>query len=411
MAAARDCRDVWFLLPEGMGVFDAEFRKGALVRAAELGIHRIRLVDEKGAAAAIRAQRDPAVGRLGLACRICDAGVMAEVRKLGIPCVLLGVDEERLWRSQSKEPVSVASVNHTAVGVLAAQYLLGKSRFRSFAFVRAVSRPDWREWSDKRCQGFVLGLRQGGYGSCIRNFSVLGRSPSEEYAVFLAGLREMAKPVALFCCNDRAAQEVSVFCRVGRIRVPEQVAILGVDDELAICQNTPVALSSIRVDRQLLGRRALDRVVALLRGAPAENVTLWSPPLEVVERDSTRSLTFRNRCVARAVRCIDGADVPETSIKRILAACGGVSRSYLERHFKTETGETLHGYMEHAALDWVACRLLETDCSATALAERVGYSSLSYLCTKFRARFGVATQEYRQRHQESKTSIANRPEK
>lgn len=387
--------DKWVVLPGGSDVFDAELRAGALKHAAACGFHNIRFAGESDLLSVVRELLSVAGRRVGVIGHVRTAQLMREVQALGAFCVLMGEDELALWRQSVATPVMTCAVDHRAVGAMAASYLHAKRRFRSFAFVDAPQKVRWRWWTELRHAGFVAGLRASGFADAARRLSVANGDGADRSAEILAELGAMPRPAALFCCNDKVAYEVAMLCRRGCLAVPSEFAILGVDNELSICEHAPVEISSIALDRRSLGARVMARLFRVLEEGRPDDGMLRTLPVQVWERDSTRNVEPEDLCALRALRLIDGQATVRLSMTRIVAA-SGVSRSCLERHFRKVTGRSVHDYLEDAVLSTVVVKLRETELTETRIAEDAGYSSVSYLCVKFRRRFGMTMQAYRE---------------
>ena len=167
-----------------------------------------------------------------------------------------------------------------AVGRLAAEYLLSKARFRSYAFIPTPSRTNW---SEERFSGFAETL--GGKGMS----PVVWQRAAQTLEDFLKSLQ---KPAAVLGATDLEAINVLTACRKLKIDIPSRVAVLGVDDDEMMCEATKPTLSSVRTDDTGLGRRAaevLDSLMSSKRAKPPKKPVLV-PPVGVTERNSTRSV-------------------------------------------------------------------------------------------------------------------------
>ena len=387
-ANGSDGNGKWIVLTDHSDRFSSEFRAGALAYAREIGFPNICLAGDANLLAAVRAV-GPA--RVGVINHVRDAPAMAALRRLGVPCILLGEDEARRWRAETSSRSLACVVDHQAIGRMAAEYYLEQGRFKSHLYVDTAAKPHWSWWSEQRFAGFRAALGQLGAVRAVRRFSLTDGAARR---AFLALARRLPPPVAVFCANDRVAYAVLQLCQEGGLYVPGEIAVLGVDNAQEICEHAPIGLSSIEVDRDALGARAVAWMLNLLAGAASDVEVLRGLPRRVVERNSTRRVSFDDPFVARAAALIAGATDAKLTVAKLVRKVGA-SRSYLERHFKLETGYTLHDYLEGEVLREV-CRLLEaSDKPVTYIAATMGYASPAYLCTKFRRRYGMTMQDYR----------------
>ena len=145
-----------------------------------------------------------------------------------------------------------------AVGRLAAEYLLSKARFRSYAFIPTPSRTNW---SEERFSGFAETL--GGKGMS----PVVWQRAAQTLEDFLKSLQ---KPAAVLGATDLEAIDVISACRRLRIDIPSRVAVLGVDDDEMMCETTKPTLSSVKTDDVMLEPpRSLPRSCRQNPGAPS----------------------------------------------------------------------------------------------------------------------------------------------
>lgn len=396
MGAREESHVGWILLSDSSDRFVSEFRSGVLSYAKEVGVRRIHLADEQALLEILRAAAPGEELNIGYIGAVRDAEVMSALEARKIPCILIGEDVADAWHARFRTPVTSCATDHGAIGRMAAGYLQSQGRYRSYVYIDAASKPRWHSWSDQRYAGFARDLRQRGVVSAVPRLYVMSGNPEVDRSGLVAVLADLPHPVGAFCCNDRVAHEASLFCHGSGLCIPDDVAFLGVDDARDICDHAVVALSSIQVDRPEVGGRALRLMEAMLQGTPARDETLRCMPLRVVERASTQCVGG-DLFVMRAMQVMGREPDVRLPIERIVAE-SGASRSYLERRFKESTGMTLHGYQEEMIMREVQHQLATTNFPVTTIAAAMGYESPAYLCTKFRRRFGMTMQTYRQKN-------------
>lgn len=210
---------------------------------------------------------------------------------------------------------------------------------------------------------------------------------------WLAGL---PRPVGLFACSDLVAGYVSEACRHLGLQVPEQVGILGVDDDEDLCEGSYPALSSIRMPYEMIGRRAAQTLEDMINGAcvPAEPVRL--PPLQVVHRRSTDLAAVSHQPLSRAVAYIRDHAHEGIQVWHV-AERAGLSRRSLERYFQDTFGRSPFQEIRRRQLE-IAKRLLrETDDKLDVVAAGCGLSSAIRLGLEFREKLGTTPGQYRAR--------------
>ncbi|MGN0854286.1 MAG: substrate-binding domain-containing protein [Kiritimatiellia bacterium] len=394
MKVNRIAKKAWILLTDGTNVFDSEVRSGIMQLAQELGFRRIRLVSEDELAAHYLNSSLFRKGLVGIVSHVRLPSIQNAIRKYRIPAVLLGEESVAEWRKAIGGPVTVCSVDNRGIGQLAADYLFEQGRFATYAFadIGFSRHTDW--WSNPRYEAYRDTLAEHGYRHEVPRVSVLVDAPDVNEQAFLKFIRPLARPVAFFCCNDRAARDVINFCAAARLHVPEDVAVLGVDNEEEICTRAPTEISSIKVEHVRLGRTAFRTLVHQLEGEPPRDKIILCPPIRVIERASTRHLTVTNRYVAKAIDFIATAHPATLNANSVIAA-SGVSRSYLAQRFRAETGRTILDAIHIRVMKDVKRELLETEKPVAQIAEELGFSSVSCLCTVFRRLNGLSMSAFR----------------
>jgi len=316
------------------------------------------------------------------ASRIPAVNVLREIHP-GIPCVMS---------------------NNELIGERAADYLHGKG-FRRFGFVGVD-----RFWSHEREQGYRRRVQAMGYEvvRCPVRLKIDGLRPVTATVVhrglqqWLAGL---AKPVALFAGADFLGRALIETCCRGGIAVPEEAAILGVDNDLAICDLTSVPLSSIPQNMRRIGFEAARLLEGLLqrrtgrwrRRKSGRSSILRITPREVVVRRSTDFIAIENPQVAAAMRHISTTDVERLDMKGLLRQVG-VSRQWLDRQFRAAIGSTPSEEIRRQKLAGARSLLLETHLSVQAVAVRCGFTQGENLSRFFKEHIGMSPREFRQQH-------------
>jgi LacI family transcriptional regulator len=280
-----------------------------------------------------------------------------------------------------------------AIGRLAAEHLLGR-QLRRFAFSGYPGEP----WVERRFAGFAAGLRRRGFGVARFRSSREAGSPARwerEQQRLVEGLRALPKPAGLLACSDRHAQRVLDACRRAGIAVPDEVAVLGVDDDEEICRLSDPPLSSVKDDPRRVGfeaARLLDRLMSRPRRPPRKPLLI--PPQGVAERRSTDVTAVEDRAVAEAMRSIrrracEGLSVPD------LLREAHLSRAAFYRRFRAALGRTPHAELLRARLDRAKELLRQTSMTLEEIADRAGFAHPEYLSAAFRREVGTTPGAYR----------------
>ena len=207
----------------------------------------------------------------------CVRPLADAIRTAGIPVV--AIDRPH---SQKEDVADIYVCNDNAlIGRSAAQFFDTLGRFASYGFVPA---PTDCEWSRSRGKAFL--------DACAAKCSYAVLSTAEgDLAEWLAAL---PKPAAVFAAFDTCAADVLEACRQVKLKVPKDVAVLGVDDDALICEHTHPKLSSIKPDaigQGFAAAQALNRALHEHRGSKRRGCTIICPHLRIVERNSTATVT------------------------------------------------------------------------------------------------------------------------
>jgi LacI family transcriptional regulator len=209
----------------------------------------------------------------------------------------------------------------------------------------------------------------------------------------------LPRPTGLFVCNDIRGQQVLNACRSIEIAIPDDLAVIGVDDDDAICPLTDPPLSSVRPDAEQVGYRAAEILHDMMNGKSAPKSIEYVSPKSVVQRLSTQVSAVDDREVARVCRFIrehasEGIDVND------VAEFTSLSRRQLERRFRAELDRTLHEEITAAQLVRVRQLLRETTMTLQQITPLTGYSHKERLSAVFKRETGETCGEYRKRKTE-----------
>lgn len=328
-------------------------------------------------------------------------GIIAHVFREDMIEPLLGLSIPVVNTSNSLAGLALprAGVDDVAIGQAAAEYFIRKG-FKHFAFMgsRGI------EFSARRAEGFAARLAERGIACQSYHGEDVPASRMDRYSIWRGGdedrrvwLGSLPKPAALFVCNDDVAVAVSELCSQARLRVPEDVSILGADDDELLCEFSAPPLSSVRVPSQRIGleaARLLDRLLTR-KSVPAGPVLL--PPSGVSERQSTDLLVISDAEVAGALRFIRehvGDRINVEDVAREVSIC----RSLLERRFRTLLHRSPLEEITRVRIERTQELLAYTDLSMPEIAATAGYRDGKHLHAVFARETGMAPTEYRRQY-------------
>ncbi|WP_315852268.1 AraC family transcriptional regulator [Lignipirellula cremea] len=321
-----------------------------------------------------------------------DTRTIEPLRRLGVPCVDVRC-------SRSFPGIPQVETDDQKVAALAFEHLWDRG-FRRFAFCGF----QFAHYSDARLRFFqklvvAAGCPLSVYetpGRRDATLSSLEESGVIDAAAMSAWLKSLTSPTGLFVCNDIRGQQVLNACRTLDLAVPDDVAVIGVDDDDAVCPLSDPPLTSVRPDAERAGYRAAEILDAMMNGEPAPARVEYIPPTTVVQRMSTQVMAVEDREVARVCRFIrehacDGIDVNDVT------EFTSLSRRQLERRFRTELNRTLHEEITAARLTRVKQLLQETRMTLEQIAPLAGFSHKESLSAVFKRDLGETPGEYRRR--------------
>lgn len=289
-------------------------------------------------------------------------------------------------------PFARVLIDGVRIGRLAAEHLL-QFRGRVFAFVGTQSTLAGR----LELEGFAGRLREAGLGCAVAPEGEFddpyaeGPAARESARRWLTGL---PKPVSLFAGHDALAHRLLEVCREAGLRVPQDVAVLGLLNDQFLCLTSQPPISSIALPLAGLGfeaARVLDDLMSG-RGRPPAPVAL--PPGEVVVRQSTDPGAGAAPELAAALRFIREHAGEPIGVDDI-AAASGVSRSSLERRFRATLGRGPLAELIRVRVERAARLLTESDLSVKEVAAASGFHDTRHLSVTFRAKTGLSPGEYR----------------
>jgi LacI family transcriptional regulator len=310
--------------------------------------------------------------------RIADA-----ISQLSGPLVAIGAlaseDIERLG-------ISTVKTDDKIIAEWAADHLLGKG-ITNFAYcgmrTRALDR-----WIEIRRDSFCQRIAEHGYRCAVftgrryapRRWDLL----QAELQQWLAGL---AKPVGIMACNDSRGRHLLEACRKLGLNVPDDVAVVGVDDDELMCELAIPPLSSIAQAAEEIGYQAAQLLDHFMRGRRRRPTHITVQPTCLVPRQSTDMVAVDDPIVSGALRFIRQHATERIGVPDVVRHLD-VSRSTVETRLKQHLGRTVHDEIQRLRLD-VARRLVTTsDLPLHVIAERSGFSSIHYMSAVFQRELG-----------------------
>lgn len=293
-------------------------------------------------------------------------------------------------------PAKLKSVRNTtflrlgnlAIGEEAARYFASRGAFRSYGF---YSRHAGLYWSDRREQGFLRTIRQGEHTCSSLHDD--GASPSPKAQDWV---RRLPKPAAVFAACDDDALALMETCRAAEIAIPDQLALLGVDNDEFLCSLAKPPLSSIEPDHVGIGHIAAQELTRLLSGRACDGreIELTRSVKRLVERGSSRGVPPAGHLIREALAFIRRNACAGIGPKDV-AEHLGVSRRLMDLRFRQIQKRTVLETILDIRLAEVKRRLERTSEPLGEIARDCGFGSAARLANVFRAHCGKTMLDWR----------------
>jgi LacI family transcriptional regulator len=321
----------------------------------------------------------------GIIARIETEPIASAVRRTKLPTV--DVSAARLVRE-----IPWVETNDQLIAQLAARHLVDRG-FKTLAF---CGEPQFN-WSKWREESFVAFAEEAG----CKHFVFEGKSQHDkdyswnrERTRLKAWVASLPKPLGVMACYDFKGQQILDVCRELGVAVPEQIAVIGVDNDARLCRLCTPPLSSVIPDTHRTGYEAAQLLDSLMRGKPVPTEAILIPPIGIAERQSTDVFALDDPDVVAAMRFIrehacDGITVAD--VLRVVP----LSRRKLEQRFLKLVHRTPYAEISRIRMERAGRLLRETSLPLAEIARRSGFSDPLYLSRAFKKYVGTSPRAYR----------------
>lgn len=311
------------------------------------------------------------------------------VADAALPTVVM---DSRLLYAERLPHASFVTSDSSAIGYAGADFFL-KRGFTHFAYVADAEAWDW---STLRYQAFSERLQQAGH-TCelYGNVSKLERVDwSVDQQRLARWLLELPKPTAILAAHDRRARQVLETCQLAGLEVPSDIALLGVDNEDILCENTTPTLSSILPDFEAGGYEAAHLLEQLMRRTLRTPQTLFYGVKQIVSRESSRPSLISDRRFLKGIEFIrlnssENIGVPD------VAEHMGVSRRMAEMLFRRFAGHSILDEIRQTRLARLKTFLLETALPIGQISAQCGFQNEMHAKRVFKQYTGQTMRQFR----------------
>lgn len=279
-------------------------------------------------------------------------------------------------------------------GQLGADYFLKKG-FVNFAFYGFSD----IVWSRERSEGFEDRVKSAGHG--VHYFEHKKARSSELWyykpSSLSRWLKSLPKPIGLMTCDDNQGQHITEACRHVGIRIPEEVAVLGVDNDEMVCDLSDPPLSSIALDVEKGGYDAAKLMEHMIRNGILEYHDIVVKPTQVITRHSTDIYATNDNHIASSLKFIHQNIDKNLHVDEVVKQVP-LSRRALEKRFLEITGYPVYKYIFNLRIEKFTQKLLDTDMSVFEIALDMGLSDSKNIARQFRQVKGCSPSVYRNKY-------------
>ena len=326
----------------------------------------------------------------GIIARTGTPAMARAIARTGLPAV-------ELRASKLRHPLPFVGIDNRRIGQLVADHLADNG-FRNFA----VFDLDTERYFEERRDDFLASVVAQGFACHEYHAPSRGERPANwerHQAKVASWVASLPKPVGILACTDQLGFWLLDACRRAGVAVPEEVAVVGVENDEILCTLASPRLSSVAFDGERVGYEAAALLARLMDGErpPAEPIMV--PPRGLVVRQSSDIVAIDDPAIAAAVRCIREHACHGVTVSDVVRACG-LSRSVLERRMRLVLGRPPGEEIVRARFVEVKRLLLETDLPLAAIADRCGIEHPQYMAEAFKRLFGLTPGRFRAAHRQ-----------
>lgn len=286
--------------------------------------------------------------------------------------------------------------NHDEIAHLAMDYFI-RNGFKNFAYCGFTDMP----WAVSRRESFAAALQSKGYrldSFDSKSYRLLAWD--KEYPRLVQWLISLPKPAAVLCCNDDRGSDVIEACKTAEIKVPFDIAVLGIDNDPQVCNLTYPPLSSIMLSTKKAGFLTALMLHKLMRKERLSENIIKVEPVGIDTRQSTDSLAIEDSQVAKAMEYIKNSKKPLIQVTDVLeyAEC---SRRSLDEKFHKILGHSIFTEIRRFRIEKICSMLLKTNRSITEIALALGYNDADHIARFFKQEKHMTPFEYRKAYASS----------
>ena len=315
--------------------------------------------------------------------------IKRELLKLKIPIILALHDSSR------PKNMPIIKTDSLSIAKFASEHLIGKG-LKNFAFCGF----DNYEWSNERKIHFEKFINEAGY-SAFKYRSPKNNINSEwrkEQLHVIDWIKTLPKPIGIMACNDDRGQHILEVCKLIGIKVPEEVAVIGVDNDPMICELGDPPLTSIALNVESAGYETARLLDELINGSKMCGQQITVSPTHIVQRQSTDILSVNDEDVATAIRFIRENAKNKILVNDIVKITK-LGRRALEQRFKKSIHRSIYDEIRRVRVEWISKMLIESDLTISEITSLLNFTDLEHISRYFKKEKGIGLSKFRRLHQ------------
>src|SRR3990172_1234992 len=318
-----------------------------------------------------------------------DSLITKELLKLKIPTILA------IHNSSYPKNLPVIKTDSSSIAKLASEHLIEKG-LKNFAFCGFNN----YDWSKERRFYFNRFISEAGYKT--HNYILPKRIKKNDWENeqqhVSNWIKTLPKPVGIFACNDDRGQHILEVCKLIDLKVPEDVAVVGVDNDPMICEIGDPPLTSIALNVESAGYEAAKLLDGLIEKKKISKRQILVSPSHIVQRQSSNILAVDNAEVALAIRYIRNNAKNKILVKDVVKTTG-ISRRALERRFRKTIHRSIYDEIKLVRIEWISKLLIESDLSISKITSLFNFTDVEHISRYFKKEKGIGLREFRKLHQ------------
>lgn len=317
-----------------------------------------------------------------------DFMISDELLKLNIPTIVSAHNDKY------PKHLPVIKTDDEAIAKMASEHFLNKG-LKNMAYYGF----DRFEWSIGRGKGFLYSNNEAGYVTHMykQPEKIKNSTWEEEQRLICEWIKGLPKPVGIFTCNDDRGQQILEVCKLLNLKVPEDVSVLGVDNDPLICNLSDPPLSSIFLNNKTAGFKAaemLDNMIAM-KTKKGEQITV--SPSHIIQRQSSDGTAINDSDVSQAIFYIRQNAKNKILVDDIVKT-SKLNRRTLERRFKQVVNRSIYEEIRRVRIESITKMLLETDLPISEISSFFNFTDVEHISRYFKIEKGIGLREFRKLH-------------